>query len=147
MKEMNEIFWCGLFAGALHLAGTLERGRLFKEEEARIEVGKRGRLHYSIAFRRLAPPSSPALEPCVVNAAFWKDLREWGIGFAEMLERADLFDGNNQARTQNGQFWGHDRLWNYDVTVRRTDPLESSRRRRIDPTERSRGRRKRIRVQ
>jgi hypothetical protein len=83
----------------------------------------------------------------VVDAPFWKDLREWGVSFAKMLENADLFDGDNQARTQNGQFWGHDRLWNYDVTVRRVDPLERSRRRRMDPTERPRGRHGRSRVQ
>lgn len=146
MKEMKEIFWGFLFEAARYLTKRLERGGLFEKDEARIEVGRRGHLHYSIAFRRLAPPS-PALEPCSVDAPFWKDLRERGVSFATMLENADLFDGNDQARTQNGQFWGHDRLLNYDVTVRRMDPLEGSRRRRMDPTERSRGRRKRIRVQ
>ena len=146
MKEMKDIFWCGLFTGAHHLAGMLERGGLFEQDEARIEVGKRGRLHYSIAFRRLAPPS-PGLEPWVVDAPFWKDLREYSVSFANMLENADLFDADNQARTQNGQFWGRDRLWNYDITVRRMDRLEGSRRRRMEPTERSRGRHKRNRVQ
>ncbi len=134
MKQMQDLFWLGLTTAAYYLANRLERGRLFEKDEARIEVSWRGRLHYSIVFKRLVPPKP--VEPVLSDVHFWKDLRESGVGFAKMLERAGLFNELGEARTENGRFWGTpkgEKPWDYDVTVHRMHPLETSRRRRKKP--------------